>query len=141
MQIRGISSTSSGTYVTGVGTGQLYLLKCDADCHSVWSFPFRDNSITDFTTSLGENAVYLAGSKTSGSDNLAFVEELSLTSSLVFFGVNPPLSFGLVAVLVSLGILGFFLFLKLKSSKARRLHPSSRTPFQSGFGSRGSPSK
>jgi len=122
MGIRNISATSSGTYVTGGGGGQLFLLKCDTGCQSIWSFRLQDASITALTTSLGDSAIYLAGYRTSGLDQLSFIEELSFSSSLVFFGVNPPLSFGLVVLVAGLGIVGFALFRKLRRGRLRHAY-------------------
>ena len=113
-------STSSGS------SG--YVEKYDQDGNSVWSmktplFPLGGAvSPNDFLIANGPGEFYLAGSIRASQGDAGLVQAFSASPSLVFFGVNPPLSFVLFGSLTGVAVLSVFLFWR------RRVRVTSNRP-------------
>src|SRR5207245_11458312 len=88
-----INANTSGVYL-GYATfvEHDFLAKYDGSGNQEWSFQTRGSPRSIFA---GANGVYVGGGG-------AYLAEFSQSSSLILFGVNPPFSFGLVALLVGL---------------------------------------
>ncbi len=101
--ITAMSTDSSGVYTAGfVGylasggsSSYPFVSKYDFTGRQVWTQHFgKPDSGGIAGISVGRNGVYVGGT-----NGYAFIEELSQSSSLILFGVNPPFSFGLAALL------------------------------------------
>lgn len=88
-----INANTSGVYL-GYATfvEHDFLAKYDGSGNQEWSFQTRGSPRSIFA---GANGVYVGGGG-------AYLAEFSQSSSLILFGVNPPFSFGLVALLVGI---------------------------------------
>ena len=68
---------------------------------------------------LGDSVLYVAGDFIDASSNGAFVTVLGKSSSLVFFGVNPPVSFGVLGAVI-MAVTACLLWLRWRWMKSRR---------------------
>jgi hypothetical protein len=129
-----ISTDSSGAYLTlTTGAGHSFLMKYDSGGNSNWSFdiPARGSILSPWIpVSIGGNSLFLGGSfgKTVGSLD-AYLGDFGQSSSLIFFGLNPPLSFAAVGILAAVAAMNIFFFRRLRRGKARapRIGPPQRT--------------
>ena len=102
-----MSADSSGIYlaVEGINSGGS-IVRYDSGGSQVWSFGMR---ATPFAVSGGGDGVYVGGG-TGGSSigsfgaAYGFLAGFWQSSSLIFFGLNPPLSFGLAALLAGAAV-------------------------------------
>jgi hypothetical protein len=118
----------SGVYVSlGTPGNREYISKYDLNGGKIWSFQMQSSAHfiggAAYHLSPGPGGPYVAGSVPDGSAGL--VEEVSSSPSLVFFGVNPPLSFLLVGALLAAAATSLFLFRRLRR---RRLRPTRAGP-------------
>jgi hypothetical protein len=93
-----ISANSSGIFLLVFGS----MLRYDGSGNRVWSIPLHQ---TTGALSVGESNVYVGGPWGFDPGRKAFAEAYSLSSSLVLFGANPPLSFVIAVLLVGAGVL------------------------------------
>lgn len=134
-----ISVDSSGVYYSISTSGARgYLLKYDLQGELVWTLemqsPQEDYGVgrTAYRIAADNGSIYFAGSESEGSGSFhlkALVGELSPSPSLVFFGLNPPLSFVVVGMLVVAAGSGLFFFRRIRRRKMRpsRVGPVERS--------------
>jgi hypothetical protein len=129
------SADSSGVYVsatTGAGNGLVMkygtglVMKYDDSGSRIWylQLPWETGrgiaSITGDVLALEGSSVYIGGNmEITSNTNNALLATVSNSSSLVFFGVNPPISFGVVGVLVAAAVMSILLF-RREQLKRRR---------------------
>jgi hypothetical protein len=112
-----ISVDHSGVYLALVTSRSGFLTRYDSNGEQVWSVIIP--SVTPasiISVSVGQDGVYLGGKTSSGDASLS---KYGQSSSLVFFGVNPPFSFGLVGLLGGLVVLSIF---RLRRQRKSRFH-------------------
>jgi hypothetical protein len=114
--------------------GNEFLMKYDFSGGKVWSFqmaqsPVRDVGGTAFRLATSSGSLYVAGAESNEhSLSEALVADVSSSASLVFFGVNPPLSFLILGVLVAAAVSGLLVFRRLRRRmRPRRVGPSQRS--------------
>ncbi len=134
-----VSSDSSGVYVSmSDGKGRQYVTKYDASDNQIWTFrvdPVSSNLLTyrgGYIITVASGGVYLAGSTEVGQLTYAVVEELAESSSLVFFGVNPPWSFVTVGVLSAAVVFSTFFWFR-KYQRRLNARPRSVTRYRPNF--------
>ncbi len=108
-----ISANPSGIFLLVFGS----MLRYDSNGNRVWSIPLHQ---TTGALSVGENNVYVGGPWGSDPGRKAFAEAYDVSSSLVLFGVNPPSSFGIAALLVGAVVLSVVWLRKGWKKKVRR---------------------
>ncbi len=124
-----LSVDSSGVYLSlsTVGSRE-FLMKYDLNGNQIWSLQMQPTIADYYTGSLayrlspGLSDVYVAGSVKDASGSLpsrALVALVGSSASLVFFGLNPPLSFIILGCLVAGAVAGLFFFLRLRRGKVR----------------------
>jgi len=103
-----LSADPSGIYLAETTSdGKGINMKYDTNGRQVWSvkLPWQTgvilNGLRYDVIALGESSVYTGGSMRASTD-VAFLTILDKSSSLIFFGVNPPFSFVLVALLLAI---------------------------------------
>jgi len=127
----GITSDDSGTYVS-LHANHAFVQKYDTNGDLVWWAQIGGQTgplATIESTVTSSNGLYVAGftfgilaGQKMYSIQDAFVEEFATSSSLIFFGINPPFSFVAVALLGGGVVLSFLLLRRLWKKK---VHPSS----------------
>jgi hypothetical protein len=134
------SADSSGVYVsatTGAGNGVVMkyddglVMKYDDSGSRIWylQLPWETGhgiaSITGDVIAFEGSSVYVGGNmKITSNTNNAFLATVSNSSSLVFFGVNPPISFGVLGVLVAVAVISILVF---RRQQLKRRRPPSTT--------------
>ena len=115
-----ISVDLSGIYLAITTSFSGYLIRYDSNGNQVWSVqvPRSANAV-----SVGQDGVYVGG----GAPTNALLSKYGQSSSLVLFGVNPPLSFGLVALLGGIVALSLFWLRRQRKNRIRR--PKSAGPY------------
>ncbi len=115
-----ISVDSSGIYLAGTTSFSGYLIRYDSNGNHVWTveIPLSVNS-----ASAGQDGVYVGGA----ASNNAVLSKYGQSSSLVLFGVNPPFSFGLVALLGAVVVLSLLWLRRQRKRVLRR--PKSAMPY------------
>ncbi len=124
-----MSADSSGVYMAIITMARDYLAKYDGNGNRIWLFQIP---ITPYTVSVGGGSVYVGGDtqrRTEGRS--AALSEFGQSSSLIFFGLNPPFSFLTVGILAATVISAIWL--------RRRRKSRVRLPDRSNLGSRGIP--
>lgn len=127
------SVDSSGIYLATITSNNRgSLMKYDDNGNSIWSLqlPWETgtvgygNSINVVTVEQG--GVYVGGTifSTSSNNSPAFVSEISESSSLVFFGVNPPGSFAIALLLAGIAVVSL---LSLRRGRRKRLRVPNST--------------
>jgi hypothetical protein len=131
-----VSADSSGIYLATTTTDlRGIVMKYDGNSNRVWSVQLPWTTGTGLLTrgdaiALGDAGVYVGGdSRTSTPYNVGFVAQISKSSSLVFFGTNPPYSFGLVGLLAAV-VATSILWLKRRQKKRFRA-PAARASYHS----------
>ncbi len=134
-----VSSDSSGVYVSmSDGKGRQYVTKYDSSDNQIWTSrvdPVPSNLLTyrgGYIITVASGGVYLAGSTEVGQLTYAVVEELAESSSLVFFGVNPPWSFVTVGVLSAAVVFSSFFWFR-KYQRRLNARPRSVTRYHPNF--------
>jgi hypothetical protein len=117
------SADSSGVYITGGTAGGGLVIKYDSNGNEVWSV---QPSWWPDTITVEDEGIYLGGY---GTSDLALIALMSKSSSLVFFGVNPPLSFGVLGLLVAVAVASILWF--RRRWKKRFRPPSSSVDYRS----------
>ena len=84
-----ITANSSGVYLVVTGN----IMRYDSNGNRVWSLSMQPKAIA-----VGQEGLYVGGSLNGYN---AFVASVSESSSLILFGVDPPFSFVIAALLVS----------------------------------------
>jgi len=104
--------------------GHDFFLRYDSNGRQIWSFQMQPSSYRDdktfaeaYRVAAGAGGVYFAGSSVED----AMIGEVSSLSSLIFFGLNPPLSFGVVGLLAGIGVASVFLMRRRWKRKYRPL--------------------
>jgi hypothetical protein len=128
-----IAVDSSGVYFSvGTSGSRQFILKYDLNGGRLWSFQMQSSSrffgpVRGYHLAAGTGGVYVAGSLPDLSAGM--VAEVSSSPSLVFFSINPPLSFVLVGALVAAAVTGLFVFRKLRHGRIRppRVGPLDRS--------------
>jgi hypothetical protein len=121
-----VSIDSSGVYVSiATGAGHEFLLKYDLNGGQVWTLqmqtPIDGGTGASYRLSAASGGVFVAGSTQSPSSrSLALVAFVASSSSLVFFGLNPPLSFIIFGSVIAGSVASFLLFRRLRRSRVRR---------------------
>jgi hypothetical protein len=118
------AADSSGVYFTPTTIkGEGLVLKFDPSGNKVWSFqlPWITGSgvVQRNNVAVQGDGVYVGGEIYHSLQYNAFIAEVSKSSSLIFFGANPPFSFVVLGLLVAAAILSIFWFRK-RWSKFRR---------------------
>ncbi len=117
-----MSEKSQGLYLTtSSGAGHGFIVKYDNSGTFSW---FLQVDQSPMSISAGDNGAYVGGF--SSTTNLAILEQVGSSSSLVLFGLNPPISFGVVALLSSLVAMSVIYF-----SRRRKYRPRSVATLQS----------
>jgi hypothetical protein len=121
----GVSADPSEVYLAASTGIHASVLKYDPNGNQVWSFelPWEARSVS---VTFQGSGVYVGGEIPSDVSVQAFVSQVGKSSSLIFFGLNPPLSFFVLGLLVATAIASTYLFRKLWG-KNRRL-PTTRGP-------------
>ncbi len=120
-----LSLDSSGVYISiATDVAHEFLQKYDLYGRRVWSFQFQspthdENGFTAFRLSTSSGTVYVAGSIYSEGNTLALVGALGSSSSLVFFGINPPWSFMILGGLIGGSAISIITFRRLQRGRAR----------------------
>jgi hypothetical protein len=117
-----VTVDSSGVYVSiATAAGHEFLLKYDLKGGSVWTLQMQTPPYDEaFRLSAGTGGVFVVGSiQGPNGSNPALVALVSSSPSLVFFGVNPPLSFIIIAGLGGGSVASFVLFRNLLSRRVR----------------------
>jgi hypothetical protein len=115
-----LSADSSGIYLaTATGVGQSFVTKYDPSGNRDWSIQLQ---VFPRDISVGQNGLYVGGGATSGPGSNGVIAQYGLSSSLVFFGVNPPYSFVIVSVLGGIVVTSLFW---LRRRWKKRMHPRS----------------
>jgi hypothetical protein len=119
-----ISLDTSGIYVAVTANSGGYLVRFDSNGNQVWSVgvPGPANAI-----SARPDGVYVGGGDQNNPFTTASLSKYAQSSSLVLFGVNPPFSFGLVALLGGVVVLSLFWLRRLRKNRIRR--PRSAVPY------------
>jgi len=118
---QGMAIGTAGIYVIATSYRQSnFLLRYDNDGNQIWSvqIPITANSL-----SVGQDAVYVGGV---ASPN-ALLSKYSPSSSLILFGVTPPLSFLVLGSLGGVVALSIFWLRRQKKRLIRR--PKSAVPY------------
>jgi hypothetical protein len=115
-----ISLDQSGIYIVVTTSLSGYLLRYDNDGNQMWSVAV---SGTANAVSAGQDGVFVGG----GPSTNALLSKYGQASSLVLFGVNPPFSFGLIALLGGMVVLSL-LWLRRQRKRGVR-HPKSVVPY------------
>jgi hypothetical protein len=117
-----ISADSSGVYLymEPYYSRSDFLAKYDPSGTQVWSFdaPRDGRGWEGYTPyiSAGEGGVYLAGS----TGREAIIKEFGGSSSLVFLGVNPPLSFITLGALIAIVVTGLVVLIRRSKREMRK---------------------
>lgn len=110
----------SGIYLVLNDAFHEFLARYDTNGDQVWYITVRGriNSI-----SAAQDGVYVGGQDSS---QAALLAKYGQSSSLIFFGVNPPFSFGLVGLVGAIVVLSIFLFRRQRKKHSQR--PKRITP-------------
>jgi hypothetical protein len=126
-----VSVDSSGVYLS-LSTNREFIMKYDLNGGKLWSLQMPSSkadygAAQAYRLDAGMGRVYVAGSLPDASAGL--VAEVGSSPSLVFFGINPPISFVLVGALVAVAVTGLFFFHRLRRRNLRPLRsgPSDRS--------------
>jgi len=128
-----IFADGSGVYVSMHSiSSKEYLMKYGPEGGKIWSFQMqgRQRNIygvgNAYRLSATSGALYVAGSVVQNGNSEGFVSRVSTSPSLVMFGLNPPLSFIVLGVLVGGSVVSLMTFRRLRRKKAHppRLGPS-----------------
>ncbi len=110
-----LSIYSSDIYLTSPTSDEKgMVMRYDSNGNRLWGFqlPWKtgSNGLTSaqVAVTVSESGIYLGGTDVGSED--AFIARISRTSSLIFFGLNPPFSFGLLGLLVSISVSSTLLF-------------------------------
>jgi len=98
-------------------------MKYDSSGNRVWSI--RTEAFSASALSVGETGVYVGGDVESGPSLKAYAAAYSLSSSLILFGVDPPLSFVIAALLVGAGGVSV---LWIRKGWRKKVRPTSQRP-------------
>jgi hypothetical protein len=122
-----VSSDSSGVYVSlSDNMGREYVMKYDSSGNQIWTAqiePLPANLLTyrrGYIITVISGNTYLAGSTIENGSTYAFVGELADSSSLVFFGINPPWSFLMVTTFSIVAVAFSFLLVRRQEAKVKR---------------------
>jgi hypothetical protein len=115
-----MSSGSAGIYLAVTTSLSGFLIRYDSDGNQAWSF---QTLVSANSVSVGQDGVYVGGE----ASNNAALSKYAQSSSLVLFGVNPPFSFGLVALLGGVVVLSLFWLRRQRKRGVRR--PRSAVPY------------
>jgi hypothetical protein len=131
-----VAVDSSGLYSTqtSFSPGTDIVMKYDGNGNNVWSIqlPWTTGAADDRATAIAltNGGAYVGSEERIDVNGLAFIALVGKSSSLVFFGTNPPFSFILVALLTALaGACVFWFRRRLKKMKIRT--PSTEATFRS----------
>ncbi len=133
-----LSGDSSGIYLSMRSIGANgFVMKYDSQGHQLWSFrtPISPtqlfSQVEGFLVAAGGGGFFLAGSSvlTIGSSYgaNAVVQLFGQSSSLIFFGINPPWSFTIIAALVSVAAISVWFF-RRKYLRRLAIRPKSLSP-------------
>ncbi len=114
-----MSVNPSGVYLAMVSQRGSFLAKYDEGGNRVWLFqiPFSPYAI-----SVDGSGVYVGGEPPTSWGKDAVLSEFSQSSSLIFFGLDPPFSFLVVSVLIAAATISI---LWLRKRARSRVRPSS----------------
>jgi hypothetical protein len=117
-----LSVDSSGIYLAMATSVSGFLMRYDGKGNQLWSIqiPRTTNSV-----SVGQEGVYVGGAS-SGS---ALLSKYGQSSSLILFGVNPPISFAVVGLLGGVVVISLFWLRRQRKKHVRR--PRSAVPYSS----------
>jgi hypothetical protein len=105
----------SGVYALG-GVG---MLRYDENGKRLWMAPTQ-GEVFDF--SVAADSIYVGGLFRASTSREAFIASYSQSSSLIFFGVNPPFSFIIVGGLVTAATISV-VWLSTRGKRVRPLRP------------------
>ena len=128
------AADSSGIYLTETTTEpRSFVMKYDINGNLMWSLqlPLTTGlgAAPSDAISLGGSAIYVGGDSEAAVLDVVFLTILDKSSSLIFFGVNPPFSFGILGVLVAAAITSV-LWLRRRWTRTHR-PPSKSSMLQS----------
>jgi len=112
-----MSVSPSGIYLVTTTTLGGYLIRYDTNGNQVWSVRVARLGSAN-AVSAGQNGAYVGGEVGPFSD--AFLSEYDQSSSLILFGLNPPYSFILIAVLGGVVAVSVFWFRRLIRKRTPR---------------------
>jgi hypothetical protein len=133
------SADSSGIYLTETtGDGRGTMMKYDASGNHVWSLQLPWGTGKGFLTkadviAVQRESIYVGGDLMTdvptGVSDTVFIANVSESSSLVLFGINPPFSFFLLGLMVAAAAVSVF-WLRRSWKKIRR-PPSASSVYRS----------
>ena len=127
-----LAADSSGVLLSTSGSNG-FVEKYDGNGNSVWSmktplFPLAGlTSRSNFLISAGSGQFYIGGSVKASQGDVGLVQSFGSSPSLVFFGVNPPISFALFGTLIAVAVLSVFLLWR-RRVRIMSKHPKSAAP-------------
>jgi hypothetical protein len=122
-----ISAGGSGSYLSMSTNANNFLMKYNSNGSQVWIFR---SEFAAASIAAGTSGVYVVGQNLAGGNVVASVGEFGSSSSLVFFGLNPPLSFAVLGAVLGASALSIVLFAKYR--KKRTALKATRRPKPSG---------
>jgi hypothetical protein len=132
-----VSVDSSGVYVSmSTAGGHEFIMKYDLNGGRLWSFQMQNVVLQDgntgteaFRLTTGLGGLYLVGTVPDRGATAGLVAKIASSPSLVFFGVNPPFSFVILAALVTVAVTSLFFFRRLRRRRVRpkRVGPLDRS--------------
>jgi hypothetical protein len=126
------SADSSGVFVSAMTyLGHTFIAKYELSGSKDWSFGLSPTgedfwSHGPYRLTAGFGGLYIAGAIGGYYGHGALVEEVSSSSSLVVFGVNPPLSFVILGGPIGVSVASLLFFRRLRRGRVRprRVGPS-----------------
>ena len=126
-----VSVGSSGVYVSlATSRGGEFVQKYDLQGNHIWSLQMASPSDKVYQLASNNGLVYVAGDvHYSTVYSGALIEAVSASSSLIFFGLNPPWSFLVLGGSLSVVIVGLFYLGRTRRRRMRlsRVKPSDRS--------------
>jgi hypothetical protein len=133
-----LSSDSSGVYMSlGTSGGNGFVKKFDSSGNLLWSFqtPLAPRPLpAPYRVAAATGSFYLAGATGMPSAVSGLVQGFSSSSSLIFFGVNPPFSFVAIGALIALAISGMYYLRRRQMERGKRHPPSASLDRYRGLG-------
>jgi len=133
-----IVADSSGVYLAETTTGEPsgIVMQYDSNGNQIWSIklPWKTGlgSAPNHVIAMEGSVLYVAGNLRTAQTSAAFLTTLDKSSSLIFFGLNPPFSFVLAGLLVAGSTLSILWFRRQRPKKrgiprARGIYLSEKT--------------
>ena len=129
-----VTADSSGVYLASTtASGRGIVMKYNRSGGLQWSLQLPGRDSTGVWThgdviATGAGEVYVGGElqRSTSSTDYAFISFIGESNSLIFFGLNPPLSFGILALLAGGAVSSILLPRRFRKSKLRHAATSMR---------------